>query len=164
VTRRSHGPLGDLGGVDPQHPLVLLVGHRLQAFAQQVTTGTLEERGDQPAPLQGDDLPPGGVEHRLQPLDLDVRDDPVQRLAVEVDDPQQLAQAGDLRIGDGLPDRPLVELGVAQQADETSRRRCVREARSHVAVGDRRPQGRGCPDPDRAGRKVTVSGSLERDG
>jgi hypothetical protein len=57
-----------------------------------LTAGSGEEVGDEPGPLEGDDLLAGGGEHALEPLDRDVGDDPVQGLAVEVDDPQQLAR------------------------------------------------------------------------
>ena len=51
--------------------------------------------------------PPGG----------DVGHDAVERLAVEVDDPQHLAEPRDDRVDERLPDRALVELGVAEQRD-----------------------------------------------
>ena len=122
----GHDPLGDVRGVDPQHPLVLLVGHALQPFPEQLATGPGEDVRDEPAPLEHDDLPAGGSEHPLELGDLDVGHHPVQRLPVEVDHPEQLAQPGDLWIHHGLPDRALVQLGVPEEADEAPRRGCRR--------------------------------------
>ena len=49
--------------------------------------------------------------------DRDIRHDPVERLPVDVDDPQHLAELRDQRVDDRLPDRALVELGVADERD-----------------------------------------------
>jgi hypothetical protein len=135
----SEDARGDVVGAHAQHPLVLLVRHLLQPAAQFGTAWAPEDLGDGPAPLQGQHLPPSSGEHSLQSLDLDVGDDPVQRLAVQVDHPQQLAERGNLRVRNGLPDGALVEFGVTQQADEPARLRRVRKVRLGVAVRHRRP-------------------------
>ena len=157
----GHDPLGDVRGVDPQHPLVLLVGHALQPFPEQLATGPGEDVRDEPAPLEHDDLPSGGSEHPLELGDLDVGHHPVQRLPVEVDHPEQLAQPSDLWIHHGLPDRALVQLGVPEEADEAPRRGCRGELGSRVAMGHCRPHRRGGSDPDRPGREVDRVGVLE---
>ena len=116
----------------------------------------------QPAPvLDRDRLPAGGLEHRADPAGGDVGHDAVQRLAVEVDDPQHLAQVRDDRVDERLPDRALVELGVADQRDLASALRHV-EVPGDVAVRERAPDRRGRPDPHRAGREVDRVGVLQR--
>jgi hypothetical protein len=79
-------------------------------------------------------VPAGRLEHPQQAPGGDVRDDAIQRLAVEVDDPQHLAQPRDHRVDDGLPHGPLVELGVAEQRDLSPAARDV-EVPGDVAVG-----------------------------
>ena len=51
----------------------------------------------------------------------DLGDDPVEALAVEVDDHREVAEALGCRVGDGLPDVALVEFGVTDQGDESGR-------------------------------------------
>ena len=84
--------------------------------AQRVAAGPGEQLLEQPAVLDGDHLPAGGGEHPLQPARVPMfGHDPVERLPVEVDDPDDLAEVGDHRVEDGLPDRALVQFGVADQ-------------------------------------------------
>ena len=131
--------VGQLGRVGAQHPLVLLVGHRLEPAAQVGASGALEEGRDRPAPRQGEHLPARGLEHPLEAVDLHVRHHTVERLAVDVDHPQHLAEPGDGRVGDGLPHGTLVELRVADEADEPSCGGDVGDARVEVAVRERGP-------------------------
>ncbi len=105
------------------------------------------------------DVPARGVEHPHQAPGGDVGHDAVERLAVEVDDPQHLAQARDHRVGDRLPDRALVELGVAEQRDVAPAARHL-EVPGHVAVGHRAPDRGRRADADRAGRVVDGVGVL----
>ena len=104
---------------------------------------------------------PGSGEHALQALDLDVGHHPVQGLPVQVDDPQQLTQRCDLRVGYGFPDCPLVKLGVTEQTDEPAGSGCRREMRGDVAVRHGRPQRRGGADADRTGGEVDGVGILQ---
>ena len=98
-------------------------------------------------------VPTGRREHGLDPRRRDVRHDPVEALAVEVHHPQHLAELRHHRIDQRLPDRALVELGVAHQRDVTTRPRHL-EVAADVAVGQRAPDRGGGPDADRAGREV----------
>src|SRR3954469_13284777 len=82
---RQVGP--DLVRRAPQHALVLGVAHRVDAVAQRGAAGTLERCGGGPPVLAGEPLPAGGGEHALQAGGAHGRDDAVQRLPVEVDDP-----------------------------------------------------------------------------
>ena len=63
------------------------------------------------------------------PAGGDVGHDAVERLAVEVDDPQHLAEARDHRVDERLPDRALVELGVAERARPGARPAARRSGR-----------------------------------
>ena len=114
----------------------------------------------QPRPvLDHLDVPAGRLEHRRQPAGRDVRHHAVERLAVEVDDPHHLAELGHHRVGDRLPDRALVQLGVADQRDLAAADRHV-EVAGHVAVRERAPDRRRRADADRAGRVVDRVGVL----
>ena len=146
-------PPAQLGRVGAQQPLVLLVGHRVDALAQRLVGGELRPVLDHHA------VPARGLEHRGEPARGDVGHDAVERLAVEVDDPHDLAELRHHRVGDRLPARALVELGVAEQRDLAPADRHV-EVPRHVAVRERAPDRRGRADPDRAGRVVDGVGVL----
>ena len=113
----------------------------------------------QRAVLDHHGVPAGGLEHRRQAAGGDVGHDAVQRLAVEVDDPHDLAEAGHHRVGDRLPAGALVELGVADQRDLAPAARDV-EVPGDVAVRERAPDRRGRAEADAAGRVVDRVGVL----
>jgi hypothetical protein len=146
-------PLAQVGGVRPQQPLVLLVRHRVDARAQ----GRL--RAQPGAVLDHHAMPAGRLEHVAQPAGGDVGHHAVERLAVEVDDPHDLAEPAHHRIGDRLPARALVELGVADQRDLAPADRHV-EVPGDVAVGERAPDRRRRAQADGAGRVVDRIGVL----
>ena len=150
--------LTQLGGGAAQQPLVLRVAHGVDAGAQALPAGTGEQLLQQMAVLDGEDLPAGGGEHALQPAGRHARHHPVQGLPVEVDDPDHLAQAGDHRVLDCLPDRALVQFGVAEQRVLPSGAG-VAEARD-IAAGDRAPHRGGGADADRTRRVVHRVGVL----
>ena len=145
--------------VGAQQPLVLLVAHRVDAGAQRLAAVALEQRAQAPAVLDRLGVPAGRLEHPHETSGGDVGDDAVQRLAVEVDDPQHLAQPRHHRVDDRLPHGALVELGVAQQRDLAPAARDV-EVPGDVAMGQRAPDRRGGPDPDAPGRVVDGVGVL----
>ena len=116
-------------------------------------------RGELRPVLDHHAVPAGGLEHRREPARRDVRHDAVERLAVEVDDPHHLAEPRHHRVGDRLPARALVELGVADQRDLAAADRHV-EVPGDVAVRERAPDRRGRADADRAGRVVDRVGVL----
>lgn len=152
-------PGADLVGVAAQQALVLRVLHGVDPGAQRVAAGPAEQLVQQPAVLDGEDLPAGRGEHPLDPRRADRGDDPVQGLAVEVDDPHHLAQLADHRVEDGLPDRALVELGVADQGVLPALPGTP-EVGVDVAAGQRTPDRGGRADPHRAGRVVDRVGVL----
>ena len=140
-------------GVRPQQPLVLLVGHRVDARPQ------LRQPPQPRAVLDHLHVPAGRLEHAGQAAGGDVRHHAVERLAVEVDHPHDLAELGHHRVGDRLPDGALVELGVTDQRDLAAADRHV-EVPGHVAVRERAPDRRRRADPDRARRVVDGVGIL----
>ncbi len=98
-------------------------------------------------------MPAGRAELLLPLRDPDAGHHAVQRLPVDVDDPQHVAQAVGRRVGHRFPDVALVQLGVADQRDEPAAR-----PRSEVRV-DIPPCGggkqrRGGAEADRPGREV----------
>ena len=124
--------------------LIFGVGHVDDAGAQRGAARAREQLLEQPAELDGDDLPARCGEHRLQAAGGDVGHHPVQRLPVEVDDPDDLTEVGDRGIEDRLPHRAFVQFGVTDQrvlAAGAARRRAwsrrsgarsrPRSARSH---------------------------------
>ncbi len=146
-------PLAQLGRRRAQQPLVLLVRHQVDAPAQ------LGQRRQPRAVLDHHAVPAGRLEHRLQAPRGDVGHDAVERLAVEVDDPHDLAEPAHHGVGDRLPARALVELGVADQRDLPPADGHV-EVPGHVAVRERAPDRRGRAEPDRARRVVDRVGVL----
>ena len=92
-----------------------------------------------PAVLQLDHLPARRLELPLELVRLDDRDDAVEALPVQVDDPEHVAEPAGLRLDDRLPEVALVELGVAEQGDEPAARCRARSAtRRSVARARRR--------------------------
>ena len=146
-------PLAQLAGRAAQQPLVLLVAHRVDPLAQRRAAVALEQLAQPPPVLDGDRLPARRLEHAEQAADGHVGHDAVERLPVEVDDPQHLAEPRDHGIDERLPDRALVELGVADERDLAAALRHV-EVPGDVALRDRAPERRGRADPDGARREV----------
>ena len=144
----------DLGRVGAEQTLVFGVGHLHEPILERLAARGGEHGFESAPPRAGEHLPAGGVEHALQPADLDVGDDPVERLAVEIDDPHDLAEAAHLRIDDRLPYRPFVHLRVAEQGVEAAGFRGLGESVGDVAVGQRRPDRGGRTDAHGSGREV----------
>ncbi len=140
--------------------LVLLVRHAVDARAQRRSAVTGVELLQAPAVLDGGHVPPRRLEHAGEPARRDVRDDAIQRLAVEIDDPQHLSQVRDDRVDQGLPDRALVEFGVTDERHLPSALRHV-EVSGHVAVRERAPDRGRRTDAHRARREVRGHGVLE---
>ncbi len=140
-------PLAQLCGGTAQQALVLLVAHRVDPVAQRLAARTLEQLAQTPSVLDGDRLPAGGLEHAAQAPGRHLGHDAVERLPVEVDDPQDLAQARHHRIDERLPDGAFIELGIAHERDMAAALRHV-EVPGHVALGDRAPERRRRADPD----------------
>ena len=90
----------------------------------------------------------------------DVGHNPVERLAVEVDHPQHLAELGHARVGHRLPHRALVQLGVAHQGDLAAHRRRLEAVVLEVSARDRAPDRRRGPDADGARGVVDRVGVL----
>ena len=84
-------------------------------------------------------VPSGGGEQRLPLPGPADRHDPVQRLAVVVDDPEDVPQPGRGGLGNRLPDASLVQLRVAHQRDEPARLPGA-EVVVDVPAGQRREQ------------------------
>ena len=91
----------------------------------------------------------------------DQRDHPVQRLAVHVDDPDDLAEFGHAGVDDGLPDRALVEFGVTEQRVLAARGSVAAEPAVQVPAGHRAPDRGGRADADGPGRVVDRVGVLD---
>ena len=105
------------------------------------------------AVLELDHLPAARPEVRLELGGADSRDHAVERLPVQVDDPEDVPEPARQRLGERLPDVPLVELRVAEQRDEAAAGRGA-EARLREAVGERAEERRGGAEADRPGRVV----------
>jgi hypothetical protein len=143
-------PLAQLGGRAAQQALVLVVWHLIDALAQRFAAALLKERAKATAVLDGDRLPAGGIKHRADTPGSNLGHDAVERLAVDVDDPQHLAEPRDERVEQRFPDGALVKLGVADERDMTTALRHV-EVPGYVAMRERAPDRRGSANPDGAG-------------
>ena len=143
--------LAQRGRVEPEERLVALVGHRVDPLLQLRHLLVCRE---QPRPvLDLHDMPSRSLELGLELVDPDARHDPVQRLAVEVDHPHDVAQPVGGRVGDGLPDVALVEFGVAHEHDEPAGWTRP-EVRVDIAASRRSEQRCGSTEPDRARGEV----------
>ena len=118
-----------------------------------------ERRRQAGAVLGLGDVPAGVGEEPLQSDRRDVGDHPIEALAVQVDDHREVAEFLRGGIGDGLPHVALVELGVADQGDESGRGLCP-EVRVGVAARQRREQRGDGTEADRPGREVGHVGVL----
>src|SRR4051795_11125824 len=65
-----------------------------------------------------EDLPAGASKERLQPGGAHARDNPVETLTVEIDDPDDVAETLDRLLGHRFPDVALVELRVPDERDK----------------------------------------------
>ena len=152
--------LAELVRVAAEQPLVLGVGHGVDPVPQRLPARPGEQLVEQPPVLQRDDLPARRAEHAAQPVGGDQRDHPVQRLAVHVDDPDDLAEFGHAGVDDGLPDRALVELGVAEQR-VLAAGGAVADEPVQVPARHRAPDRGGRADADRPGGVVDRVGVLD---
>ncbi len=135
-------------------------GHLVDPAPQRRAAGPGEQLLEQAPVLDGEHLPAGGVEHALQPGGADVGHHPVERLPVEVDDPDDLAELAHHRVEHRLPARALVQLGVADQRVLAAACPTSARSRGDVPAGQRTPDRRGGADADRAGRVVDRVGVL----
>ena len=140
---RAHDLLGCA-----EERLVLLVGHRVDPAAQQVAALTGVRLAQAPAVLELDHVPAVRAELRLELRRPDPGDHPVERLPVEVDDPQHIPEPTRQRIRERLPDVALVELRITQQRDEPTTGRGT-EPRLREPVRKRTEQRRRRTETDR---------------
>ena len=137
--------------------LVVLVLHVVDPLAERRPAGEREPFLEQAPVLRLDGVPAGRREHALDPPDADAGHDPVQALAVEVDDHRDVAELAQALLEDRLPDVALVELRVADQRHEPALRLArdrLAEVEPQVAVGQGREHRRDRAEPDRSRREV----------
>jgi hypothetical protein len=104
----GHQGLAQPADRNAQKPLIVDVGHRLQARLQALTAGPGEQRLQLPAPAQLLDAPAARAEHLGELPRPRVGHDPVEALAIDVDDPQHVAEPPDDLLAQRLPDVALV--------------------------------------------------------
>ena len=120
--RRRDERLPHRAGGAPQQRLVFRVRHRLEARPQTFPTALGEKCLEPPSPAQLDDAPAGRAEPFGDLAPPAVGRHAVETLAVDVHDPQKVAQPRHVLLEERLPHVPLVQLGVADHGDEASRR------------------------------------------
>ena len=108
-----------LAVLDAQQALVLVVAHQVDALSQFLAVGTPENPFQFVAILQLEHAPAVDAKHLLDLLGLAAGDDAVQALAIQVDDPEDLAQLLQGFFAQGLPHVSLIQLGIAHQGNET---------------------------------------------
>ena len=106
--------------VGAEERLVLLIRHLVDATAQLIAALERVRRPQPTSVLELDHLPAVRPELRLQLRRPDPGDDAIERLPVEVDDPEHVAELPCQRVGQRFPDVPLVQLRVAEQRDEAA--------------------------------------------
>ena len=140
---------------------VLLVGQLVQPALKRLAVRLGDLLAQLAAVSELAHVPSGGGEQRLALPGPADRHDPVQRLAVVVDDPEDVPQPSRGRLGNRLPDASLVQLGIAHQCDEPARLPGA-EVVVDVPAGQRREQrGDGAQSSDPV-EKSTRSGSRVR--
>ncbi len=122
----------------PDQHLVFLVRHVVDPLAKRVAIGPCEVRL-QPASVLGlDRMPARRREHRLHPTDADPRNDPIETLAIQVDDHRHVPELAQALLEDRLPDVAFVKLRIADQGHEPPiglARDALAEMRPQVAIG-----------------------------
>ncbi len=83
-----------------------------------IAPGLLEDGPELLPPAELDDVPSRGAEPRGELTAPSVGRDPVEALAVQVDDPQEVAQLRHQLLAERLPHVSLVELGVSDHRDD----------------------------------------------
>ncbi len=100
---------------DANQRLVFLVRHGVDPRPQCLTVRTAHRRFERCTVLGFEYGPASPGEQPLQPGRLDPRNHPVETLPVEVDDPDDVAEALDGFFSHRLPDITFIELGIAHQ-------------------------------------------------
>ena len=98
--------------------LILLVAHVVDALADLFAVFLGEEVLQLAAVFGLEHFPTPLVEHRLERAGADSGDDAVEALAVEVDDPDGVAEFGHPVVEDSLPDIAFIQFCVADDGDE----------------------------------------------
>ena len=122
--RRARGqsaldqPLTRCRAGHPNELLILLVRHVVDSLPQRRAASAGEGRLQAATVLRPQDVPADAFEQRLDLTDLDARDDAIEALPIQIDDPQHAAQSGAAHglVPNGFPDVALVQLGVAHAA------------------------------------------------
>ena len=148
-------PLSQRGGVNPEQSLIHLVRHAVDAVTKQISPRQLIGRLEF-LPIFGvNHVPAVGVEHLSPDICPDTWDNPVEALAIEVDDPQGILKAFQGGVGYAFPDYPLVKFGVSDEADKaTTDATVLVEVVAHVLLGQPCEVGCNSPNSDRARREV----------
>ena len=152
LERREQGAANVLGR-GAEERLVRLVRHLVDPAAEEAASLARVRLAQLAAVLELDHVPAARPEVRLELGRPDPWDHAVERLAVEIDDPERVAEPARQRLGDRLPEVALVELRVAEQGDVAAARRGA-EVGGDVPVGERSEQRGGAPEADRAGGVV----------
>jgi hypothetical protein len=135
--------------------LILFVAHVIDTLTERITAGLLKQRL-QPTPiLRFQHLPAIFSEQPLQSRRPNARHNPVEALAVQINDPDQVVQTFHRLIEDRLPHIALVQFCIAHQRNKASR--CdVSEMEFRVAMRQCRKCRRNRTQPNRTGRKIDI--------
>ncbi len=114
--RRPHEALADLRTRLPEQGLVLAVRHVVDPPPQPFAVRPRERRAQLAAVLEVDDVPAIRREHLADPLGLAVGHHAVEALAVQIDDPEDIAEPPRVLLRHRLPHVALVQLRVADES------------------------------------------------
>ncbi len=133
--------------------MILLVLHVVDGLTQGRAAGSTESLAQIVAVLQLQDAPATVCEVLLQLIGANAGDDPVETLAVEIDDPEHVADRLQRILDHRLPDIALVQLGITNQRDEAPRRH-IAEVALCIEVPKGRKVRRNGAKADRASREI----------
>src|SRR5690606_19457060 len=114
-----------------------LIAHFVDPGAQPLAAGAGEDPLQAAAVFGLKHLPTTDGEELLELGNPDPRHHAIEALAVEIDDPEQVAKAMERLLDDRLPHVALVQLRVTDQRDPAPRAAAT-EVTAHVVVGQSR--------------------------
>ena len=134
----------------PDQDLVVLVLHVVDALAKGLAARPREPFLEQLPVLRFDGVPAGCGEHALDATDADPRHDPIEALAVEVDDHRHVAELAQALLEDRLPDVALRQVPRRRRAPRTGAPAGSRSTPGSGAAGSDRREPRTSAPPRQA--------------
>ena len=112
-----HKTITDSDPVLEQQTLILLITHLIDPGSEFKPIGFTEEVFERGAVFQIDDMPAVGGKHFPQLLGAAIRDDAVEALTVQVNDPQHTRHPLNIGFAQRFPNITLIQLSITNQCN-----------------------------------------------